>query len=279
MKPELNRIHTALNQAEGTRSPAPESIGRPSLQPSYSFKLSPRSPQATSGPKLPQPFPISSSQASSGSALLSPEPPVPLNPVQDSNSTADLKLQPSTQQGLVSLPPTIPTVVEPVLPDPSRLSSAVSPLQVLRELEALVLSWQEELNRVLQQIQRLYDEGPIVDGWLETHPREHRGQGTKLHHLDLSHLKDYVEDLCNRTLNRPTRPLSPREEGYSLCGLDEDGNLWCHPCPPEQLPSVSAAISRFHRLRQLRQRQQHLESQLNHLTGAMVALYTKFQAI
>ncbi|MBV8883039.1 MAG: hypothetical protein JO235_03430 [Chroococcidiopsidaceae cyanobacterium CP_BM_RX_35] len=103
------------------------------------------------------------------------------------------------------------------------------------ELPSSVAACQTELQRIVQQIQSLYLEGPIVDGWLESDPSE------------------------------SIRP------GYRLCGLDEAGNMWSHPCPPEQLPSVSIAIARYQQLLQLLKRKQQIETRLSlrgHSQGA-----------
>lgn len=102
------------------------------------------------------------------------------------------------------------------------------------ELPISVAASQAELQQIVQQIQALYQEGPIVDGWLESDPDE-----------------------------------SPRPD-YRLCGLDEVGNLWSHPCPPEQLPSVSVAIARYQKLLQLLKRKQQIENRLNELASLLV---------
>lgn len=102
------------------------------------------------------------------------------------------------------------------------------------ELPTNVTACQVELQRIVQQIQALYQEGPIVDGWLESNPGK-----------------------------------SP-QPGYCLCGLDEAGNMWSYPCPPEQLPSVSMAIARYQQLLQLLERKQQIETRLNEVAHLLV---------
>lgn len=102
------------------------------------------------------------------------------------------------------------------------------------ELPINVTACQAELQTIVQQIQALYQEGPIVDGWL---------------------------------LSNPGKSPQP---GYRLCGLDEAGNMWSYPCPPEQLPSVSMAIARYQQLLQLLERKQQIETRLNEVAHLLV---------
>ncbi len=85
-----------------------------------------------------------------------------------------------------------------------------------------------KLQQIVQQIQHLYYEGPLVDGWLEFNPRS-------------------------------------IPAGYHLCGLDAEGKMWTHPCPPEQLPSVSLAIARYQKILQLLKHKRQIEKILNSL--------------
>jgi len=48
--------------------------------------------------------------------------------------------------------------------------------------------------------------------------------------------------------------------------------VWSRPCPSEQIPSVSLAIARYQRLRQLLARKQQLETRLNQLAETLLVL-------
>lgn len=117
-----------------------------------------------------------------------------------------------------------------------------------------------KLSQVVSQIQDLYYEGPIVDGWLEFFPPAPEAKAGTLREVSFERAIDHVVEVC----------IAPEEQisespnaSYLLCGLDELGNLWSYPCPLEQLPSVSIAIARYHKLQQLLQQKHHLETQLN----------------
>lgn len=120
------------------------------------------------------------------------------------------------------------------------------PLNVLQQIETQVKSWQGTLQQILHQIQLLYREGPIVDGWLESYvpQAEHAEQ----------------------------EPSVSSTAGYRLCGLNERGQLWFRHCPPEQVADVSLAIVRHHKLQQLLSQKQSLENRLNQLTQSLIML-------
>ncbi|HEY9616890.1 MAG TPA: hypothetical protein V6C64_08620, partial [Microcoleaceae cyanobacterium] len=80
------------------------------------------------------------------------------------------------------------------------------PLNLLQQIQTQVKSWQAALQQILQQVQILYREGPIVDGWLES----------------------YVPQADDK-------PAEASTAGYRLCGLNERGQLWFRHCPPEQV--------------------------------------------
>lgn len=127
---------------------------------------------------------------------------------------------------------------------------------LLEDIETLVANWQQELRQVFRQIQNLYLEGPIVDGWLESQYRE---SGVS------------VETLSHQP-NAKVILESPRP-GYRLCGLDEQGKVWSHYCPPEQVASVSMAIARYQKLRHLLTRKEYLETRLSQLSETLVVLH------
>lgn len=177
----------------------------------------------------------------------------------------------------------VKTPVLPQLKPPSFSNHRNSPnpalaMTLLKEIEEVVAGWQNELKQVVRQIQDVYLEGPIVDGWLESHSREpEAGDGTP-RPTAVDRLMDYEEVETRNSASGDNRPdasvtcQSPRT-GYRLCGLNEDGQFWHRPCPPEQVASVSMAIARYHKLRLLLDRKQHLETRLTQLAETLVVLH------
>ena len=143
---------------------------------------------------------------------------------------------------------------------------------VLQEIQEIVAAWQTELHKTVRQIQDLYLQGPIVNGWLESHEKEPQPEATAtLRHGEVDHLMDYVEEICAAQTKVPSES---NRTGYRLCGLDDSGEVWSRPCPPEQVPGVSMAIARYQQLRQLLERKQKLENRLNQLAETLVVLHS-----
>lgn len=108
------------------------------------------------------------------------------------------------------------------------------------------------MEQVLQQIQILYHEGPIVDGWIDSSPT-------------VVEPDDKVEeivferpDLSAATFSEPNASLT----SYRVCGINAFGEQWSYPCPVDQLLELSVAIARYHQLEELLAQKQQLESQL-----------------
>lgn len=143
---------------------------------------------------------------------------------------------------------------------------------VLQEIQDIARGWQTELHKILRQIQDLYLQGPIVNGWLESHTIEPQPEGTAtLRHAEVDRLMDYVEEICAAQETQP--PSESSRAGYRLCGLDDSGEVWSRPCPPDQVPGVSMAIARYQQLRQYLDRKQKLENRLNQLAETLVVLH------
>ena len=143
---------------------------------------------------------------------------------------------------------------------------------VLQEIQEIAQGWQTELHKILRQIQDLYLQGPIVNGWLESHTIEPQPEGTAtLRHAEVDRLMDYVEEICAAQEAQPSS--ESKRAGYRLCGLDASGEVWSRPCPPEQVPEVSMAIARYQQLRQHLDRKQKLENRLNQLAETLVVLH------
>ncbi|MBA3921582.1 MAG: hypothetical protein H0X31_07725 [Nostocaceae cyanobacterium] len=148
-------------------------------------------------------------------------------------------------------------------------------LNLLQEIQANITSWQIELHKLVREIQDIYLEGPIVDGWLESHKTEFPTGGTAtLRHADIERLMDYVEEICHPTGNN----TQSNRAGYRLCSLDETGKVWSRPCPPEQVPALSIAIARNQKLRQMLGRKQYLETRLSQLAETLVVLHSHIQS-
>jgi hypothetical protein len=173
-------------------------------------------------------------------------------------------------------------LLQPSQAKPPSFSShrhAVNPnlaVGVLREVETVIMEWQLTLEQTILEIQALYLEGPIVDGWLESHPvgspqvTQPVGAAA-LRHAEIDRLMDYVEEICRAPQTAP-QTESPRT-GYRLCGLDADGQLWSRPCPAQQVPYVGLAIARYQKLRLLLARKQNLENRLNQLIQTLTLLH------
>jgi hypothetical protein len=160
---------------------------------------------------------------------------------------------------------------------------------LLQDMLASVSAWQAELNQAVRQIQDLYREGPIVDGWLEctTRPQASAAsQASTNQLLDSVDASDLPEDVVaegespiglDQTLGQAQDHTLEQGLGqaatYQLCGLNADGRSWSCPCPPEQVPSVSLAIVRHQRLRHLLSRKQDLENRLGTLAESLVKLH------
>jgi hypothetical protein len=145
---------------------------------------------------------------------------------------------------------------------------------LLLEMKTIADSWQTELNQILRQIQDLYIEGPIVDGWLESHAGEPLGDLSTLRHAEVDRLMTYIDEICATPL--PGTKESAKA-GYRLCGINADGQRWSYACPAEQIPSLSLAIARYHKLRQLLDRKQDLENRLTGLAETLVGLHSKMK--
>ncbi|AUB37066.1 hypothetical protein COO91_02998 [Nostoc flagelliforme CCNUN1] len=148
-------------------------------------------------------------------------------------------------------------------------------MNLLQEIQETVAGWQIELQNILKQIQDIYLEGPIVNGWLESNPKEPESGGTAtLRHAEVDRLMNYVEEIC-ATDGKVSYKSSIT--GYRLCGIDDTGKVWSRPCPADQIPNVSMAIARYQKLRQLLGRKQSLETRLSQLAQTLVVLHSHIQ--
>ena len=146
---------------------------------------------------------------------------------------------------------------------------------ILQEIQQIAESWQTQLQKIIRQIQDIYLQGPIINGWLESDiqekPQTESTEGkAKLRHAEVEQLMDYVEKICaaqKEALNKAPRA------GYRLCGLDSSGKVWSRPCPPDQVASISMGIARYKKLQQMLGRKHYLENRLNQLAQTLVVLH------
>ncbi|MFB2980640.1 hypothetical protein [Microseira sp. BLCC-F43] len=130
------------------------------------------------------------------------------------------------------------------------------PMTLLKEIEATLAGWQAELKQILQQIQAVYQEGPVIEGWVES-----AEEG-----------KPQSEAGVNASPN-------PFFRGYRLCGVDGDGKLWSRSITPQQLPEVSLGIARYQKLKQFLTRKQELEHRLNELAEMLILVQGHLQKL
>ncbi|MEP0915317.1 hypothetical protein NC981_00670 [Leptolyngbya sp. DQ-M1] len=215
------------------------------------------------------------------STALYPEPAAQVRSVSFSLHTKP----PKAIEPEISAPPIVEPLIEPKPLNLPRLkapnftthrNSANPSLasSLLVDMQTIVDRWHIELNQTLRQIQDLYLEGPIVDGWLESHSGQPLGDLSTLRHAEVDRLMSYIEEICAAPI--PGTKDAPKA-GYRLCGINTDGQRWSYPCPAEQIPSLSLAIARYHKLRQLLDRKQHLEQRLSGLAESLVALHGKMK--
>ncbi len=274
MKPDLKRIEEALHQLADRNIPdIPLPVSRPisltdSLIEAGTGSATPilDAAEQTVQPIIELPaLPILRSGNSAG-----PKAPLPQDSERASGNMMGAKV------------PTLPRVKTPSLSSHRNAENPSLAMSLLKEMEITVAGWQEELQQVLRQIQDLYLEGPIVDGWLESYAHQD-GEAPTFRHADIDCLMNYVEKMrdasvkvvAKATMADSLPPISHEvvAAGYRLCGLNEDGQLWFRHCPAEQVPAVSLAIARYQRLRILLSRKQHLESRLSQLAQTLIGLH------
>jgi hypothetical protein len=171
--------------------------------------------------------------------------------------------------------PSLPKLKTPSFSNHRHGANPALAMNLLQEIQETVAGWQIELQNILNQIQDIYLEGPIVNGWLESNPSEPEPGGTAtLRHAEVDRLMNYVEEIC-ATGGKVSYKSSIT--GYRLCGVDDAGKVWSRPCPADQVANVSMAIARYQKLRQLLGRKQSLETRLGQLAQTLVVLHSHIQ--
>ncbi|MEA5576401.1 hypothetical protein [Anabaena sp. UHCC 0451] len=172
--------------------------------------------------------------------------------------------------------PSLPKFKTPSFSNHRHGANPAFAMNLLQDIQETVANWQTELQTILQQIQDIYLEGPVINGWLESNPQEPEPGGTAtLRHAEVERLMDYVQEICDSG-DKASYPSSSRT-GYRLCGIDAAGKVWSRQCSVDQVPNVSMAIARYQKLRQLFGRKQYIETRLSQLAETLVALHSHIQ--
>jgi hypothetical protein len=158
-------------------------------------------------------------------------------------------------------------------------------ITLLKDVESKVVGWQLELEQVILQIQAIYVEGPIVEGWLESQANDNNlvssaasgsaSGASPVTPPSLDESRSHVQAHVQTDAQADSRADSRTD--YRLCGLDADGQVWCRPCPAQQVPYVSLAIARYQKLRILLSKKQTLENRLNQLIQSLTLLSGQIQ--
>ena len=235
MKPELQRIETALNQLV--------------------------QPQTTDGRKTSATVEHQTDNLEEGQH----------HRPEKREPSFSVSVQPFPARQQPGKTPTLPKLKPAKISEHRHAANPALAMTLLKEIEEIVTRWQQELQTTVRNIQDLYLEGPIVDGWLESHPREAQENVGAVRTAQGERLMDYVAEVLNQPNDNITCE-TPRT-GYRLCGLDGDGQFWSRPCPPDQVASVSVAIARYQKIKQLINRKQELETRLSQLSETLIVLH------
>jgi hypothetical protein len=255
MKPGLKRIEATLHDL-GTRNDDISTEISDETKRSFSFRISIRPHEATAEANNTN---LESSNATPEANLFPHHDSVQAFPAQESGEKI----------------PTLPKFKTPSFSNHRHGANPALAMNMLQEIQEKVASWQIELQRIVQQIQDIYLEGPMINGWLESNAQEPEIVGkAALRHAEVDRLMDYVEEICAGGEKESHTPI---HTDYRLCGVDAAGQVWSRPCPVEQVPNVSIAIARHQRLRQLLGRKQDLENRLSQLAETLVMLHSHIQ--
>ena len=137
-------------------------------------------------------------------------------------------------------------------------------IHLLREIEEVVVGWQRELKQILVQLQNLYLEGPMINGWLESTATEQPSPPAT---------PAYAQSPATYATYQGRVSYERPRAGYRLCGRNEQGQLWSKVCPPEQVTAVSMAIARYQKLCQLLKKKQGLEHRLSNIAQTLVRVH------
>lgn len=152
--------------------------------------------------------------------------------------------------------PDLPHSKSPQFSSHANHSNPMLPLGLLQDIAKEVMTWQTQLKTVHDAVQALYDEGPIVNAWLEA-----------------------VNESERQSLGADGKGVELTMAGrYCVCGLDKTGQVWRKLCPPDQLPLVSLAIARHQKLRLLLNQKDSIDRRLQQLAQTLTVLRGRLQA-
>jgi hypothetical protein len=274
MKPGIRRIEATLQNLDNRNITPAESQGF--SKPPLSFQIYTNPSANTESPQV-----------------------LPESDTPEENTQADILTKHESVQAFKaddseSKTPNLPKFKIPNFTSHRNVANPALASNLLIEIQQIVTVWQLELQTIVRQIQDIYLEGPIVNGWLESQspepaketPTEVPATGTAtLRHAEVDQLMNYVEEICaTQPQNGSKNALKNADSketlrtGYRLCGLDAAGQAWSRPCPPEQVASVSMAIARYQKLRIYLTRKQELETYLAQLSETLIMLHAHLQS-
>jgi hypothetical protein len=132
-------------------------------------------------------------------------------------------------------------------------------LHILQEIHHLTAGWQQQLEQITHDINSTTTAGPTLAAWIESRKFKLNEEGQQIP-------TPYSQiDPTDFTAIDP-------EAHYRLCGLDENGELWMRPCPPQEILAVSMAIARYQQLKTLTERQHDLEDKVRKVLETLVHL-------
>jgi hypothetical protein len=205
---------------------------------------------------------------------------------QSTTLTSDANKTTLSLESFLKVPPeaslkalSLPRVITPGFTSHHNAANPALALNLLNELEGMVSNWQLELAQVLRQIQAIYLEGPILDGWLESYSCQ-EGSAPEFRHAEVDCLMTFVEKLTKTSEPGATQVATPESlsAGYRLCGMNEEGQIWFRHCPAEQVPAVSLAILRYQRLKTLLSQKDTLQSRLSRLAESLIEVHSEARA-
>jgi hypothetical protein len=261
MKVGLKRIEATLHDLKTRNEDVTAETGDETKRP-FSFRISMRPQESTDNQ-------VETDHKNLNTDKVSPETPeTNLFPHHDS-----VPAFPAQESGEKT--PTLPKFKTPSFSNHHHRANPALAMNMLQEIQEKVANWQIELQRIVQNVQDIYLEGPIINGWLESNAQAPNTDITAtIRHAEVDQLMNYVEEIC---ANGEKESYKPLHTDYRLCGVDTAGQVWSRPCSVDQVPSISIAIARHQRLRQLLGRKQDLENRLSQLAETLVMLHSHIQ--
>ncbi|MGB3297219.1 MAG: hypothetical protein WBA76_03040 [Phormidesmis sp.] len=162
-------------------------------------------------------------------------------------------------------------------------------LSLLKDVQTTIGMCQAAQRQIIQALQMLYAQGPMVDGWLQSsqpinpdQPRREGADDAILRHGDIDTLMRYVEALeqgCAENAREECieATMDNSTTQYQLCSLKEDGSVQSQVCPPEQMAAVSVAIARYQKFKQLMSQKQLIETKLEQAVESLTGLRNRLQ--